>query len=319
MRLSRLGVFSIIIMTVLSGTGCSFYSQIFTRKDLVDGAKAYKDRKFADAEQLFRNAVSRDPDGKTLEGKTAQLFLARTLHSEFIGDRQKISLADDAIAQYKKVLAQDINDQSSYRAIANLYENLERPDDYLKWVTDRANNEKVKPEFRAEANVSLASKQNTCANEITDTDKTKKTITKDGKPEYQFVKPESADDFAKLKSCVQTGTDLINQAMALEPDAVKNSGSYNIKGATDADLKNTQDLFKKFESARSYKASLLVQAMRLAEMEGRTADRDSLKKQSDEAKTQFTDLSKVDKDIDDEIKAREAAKDENANANANKS
>ncbi len=315
MRFSRLGLLLLIISTVLFGANCSFYNRIFTRKDLVDGAKAYKDRKFADAEQLFRKAVERDPQGTTVEGKTAQLFLARTLHSEFIGDRQKKNLATDAIAQYQKVLAEDPNDQSSYRSIANLYENLGMDSEYQKWVNDRANNQQIKPEFRAEALTSLASKQNTCANDITDTDKTKKTITKDGKPEYQFVKPENADDFAKLKQCVTTGTDLIDKALALESDQVKNAKSYNIKSASDKELVESLDLFKKFESARSYKASLLVQGMRLAEMEGRTADRDSLKKQSDDARAKFTELSTIDKQIDDEIQARLAAKEGNDNAN----
>jgi len=317
MRFSRLGLIFLITITVLFGANCSFYNRVLARRDLVDGAKAYQDRKFAEAEQLFRNSAARDPEGKTVEGKAAQLFLARTLHSEYIGDRSNKARAEDAITQYKKVLAEDINDQSSYRAIANLYENLGRDEDYQKWVTDRANDTsgKIKPEYRAEAFTSLASKQNTCANDITDTDKTKKTITKDGKQEYQFVKPESAEDFAKLKTCIDTGTKLIDQAMALETDDVKNASSFNIKAASDKDLKDKSELFKKFESARSYKASLLVQAMRLAEMENRTPDRDALKAQADEARAKFTELSKVDKSIDDEITARQAAKDENANAN----
>ncbi len=318
MRFSRLGLLFLIISTVLFGANCSFYNRIFTRKDLVDGAKAYKDRKFADAEALFRKAVERDPQGQTVEGKTAQLFLARTLHSEYIGNRKEDAKAKDAIAQYQKVLAEDPNDQSSYRAIANLYENLGMDSEYQKWVNDRAANQQVKPEYRAEALTSLASKQNTCANDISDTDKTKKTVTKDGKQEYQFVKPENADDFTKLKQCVATGTDLISKALALEPDQVKNAKSYNIKSASDKELVESLDLFKKFESARSYNASLLVQGMRVAEMEGRTADRDSLKKQSDDARAKFTELSTVDKQLDDEIQARQAAKDD-ANANANKS
>src|SRR5436190_24096882 len=88
MRLSRIGVIALLSLVVMMGTSCSFYNRIVARKDLVDGSKAYKDRKFPEAEQLFRNAVARDPKGEYVEGQTAQLFLARTLHSEFIGDRQ---------------------------------------------------------------------------------------------------------------------------------------------------------------------------------------------------------------------------------------
>ena len=55
--------------------------------------------------------------------------------------------------------------------------------------------------------------------------------------------------------------------MALEPTRSR-TRELDIEVADRQRLKTTQDLLKVFESARSYKASLLVQAMRLAEMEG---------------------------------------------------
>jgi tetratricopeptide (TPR) repeat protein len=287
----------------------------------VDGSKAYKDRKFQEAENLFRAAVARDPNGETTEGKTAQLFLARTLHSEYIGDRQHVEKARDAITEYKKALANNNNDQSSYKAIASLYENLQQGDEWLKWVTARANDPSILPQHRAEALTSLAAKQNTCANDITDTDKTKKTVTVNGKKEFQFVKPASPEDFTKLKACVDEGTRLVDQALALETDQVKNAKNLDPKGMTDEQLKTNSDLLKVFESARSYKASLTIQAMRVAEMEGRTADRDKLKSDAEAAKASFLELSDVVKklqaEMDDRAAAKEAANNP-ASANANK-
>ena len=303
------------------GANCSSYNRVIARKNLVDGSKAYKDRKFGEAEQLFRNAVSRDPKGEYVEGQTAQLFLARTLHSEFIGNRIDKSKAEDAIREYQKALALKPNDQSSYKAIASLYENLQRNDEWLKWVTDRANNASIPAEQRAEALTSLSAKKNSCANDISDTDKTKKTITKDGKQAFQFVKPEKPEDYTTLQQCVTDGTKLIDQAVALEPDAVKNAKSFDIKKATDKQLQESLDLLKVFESARSYKASLLFQAMRVAEMDGKTADRDGMKTQGDAARAKFLELSDVVKKIQGEIDDRAAAKEEaekGAKANANK-
>ena len=424
------------------------------RKALVDGSEAYKGRKFPEAEAFFRAAVARDPKGETLEGKTAQLFLARTLHSEYIGNRsfsfgegdflgpkglalteklraganplskwlysqlspdtiaqydnyanaptntddeikkkndlakshlnqlatdlnriissgqsiydparfagvtlseftkqymaqpnltpdkvtrvnrllledafpteiQKRPKAEDAIDEYQKALALDPNDQSSYKAIASLYENLQRTDDWLKWVTSRSQNQNIKPENRAEALTSLAAKKNTCANEITDTEATKKTITKDGKQAFQFVKPANPQDLETLRACVNEGMALIDQAMALEPAEVKSAGTINVKTMTDLELAKKLDLLKVFESARSYKASLLFQAMRLAELEGRTADRDKYKTEAEAARTSFLELSDIVKKIVDEQDARKEAKEAeatggNKNANANK-
>ena len=322
MRFSRLGIVVLIFSTVLIGANCSFYNRVLARKNLVDGSKAYKDRKFQEAEDLFRKAVSRDPDGSTVEGRTAQLFLARTLHSEYIGNRQNQAKAEEAIAEYKKALAVEPNDQSSYKAIASLLDNLQKSDEWLTWVTERANNQNIKPENRAEALVSLAAKKNTCANDITDTDKTKKTVTQNNKQVFQFVKPENPDDLNTLRGCINDGMNFIDQALALEgPANVDSLRNIDVKSATDAELSKRADLLRVFESARSYKASLLIQSMRLAEMEGRTADRDQLKTQADAAKNHFLELSDVVKTIQDEIDARTAAKEaaesDNANANAN--
>jgi uncharacterized coiled-coil DUF342 family protein len=76
---------------------------------------------------------------------------------------------------------------------------------------------------------------------------------------------------------------------------------------SDAELKKTQDLLKVFESARSYRASLLVQAMRAAEMDGNTAERDRLKTEADAAREKFLEVSDAVKKIQAEIDARVAA------------
>ena len=320
MRSSRLGLLALVVVTVLSVSSCSYYNRVLARKNLVDGSKAYKDRKFQEAEQLFRNAVSRDPKGETVEGKTAQLFLARTLHSEFIGDRKNTAKADEAIAEYRKALQNDANDQSSYKAIASLLENLQKTDEWQTWVTERSKDEKIKPEYRAEAIVSLAAKKNSCASDIDDTDKTKKTVTKDGKQVFQYIKPENPQDFATLKQCVTDGMALIDQAMSLQSQAgVDNAKNIDVKTVSDEELKKRGDLLRIFESARSYKASLLVHAMRVADMEGQTADRDRLKGEADAAKQSFVELSDIVKNIQNESDARAAAKEaaESANANAN--
>lgn len=287
MRLSRLGILSLILSTVLVGANCGYYNRILARKNLVDGATAYQGRKFQEAEQYFRNAISRDPDSK--EGKTARLFLARTLHSEFIGDRSKTNTADEAIKEYKTVLAGDINDQSSFNAVGNLLENLGRNDEWLTWTTERANNEQVSGPNRAEALTKLAAKKYSCANEISDVEPVKKTVkNKEGKDVFQFSKPEDLATFEKFKQCVQEGSDLANRAEKL----------------------NTES-----DAVWSYKANMLAQQMRLAEMEGNTQLKDSIKVEADKAKARFTQLATEKKAKEDAAAAEKKAKEEAANAN----
>lgn len=320
MRFSRIGVLGLLLATVLVGTNCSYYNRVMARKDLVDGSKAYKDRKFPEAEQLFRDAVARDPNGENVEGKMAQLFLARTLHSMFIGNRANKALAEQAITEYQKSLKLDPADQSSYKAIASLYENLQRNDDWLAWVTKRSQDKTIPQEQRAEALTSLAAKKNTCANDISDTEATKKTVTKDGKQAFQFVKPANVADFDTLVKCVDEGMTLIDEAVSLETDQAKNSARLDVKAMSDTELVKSQDALKVFESTRSYKASLLVQKMRVAEMDGKTEDRDRYKALADTARTDFVALSDVVKRLQKEIDDRTAAKEgQEANkANASK-
>lgn len=286
MRFSRLGILVLLSLTVLFGTNCSYYNRIIARKNLVDGATAYKERKFKAAEQYFRNAIARDPQLASTEGKMARLFLARTLHSEYIGDRGDKPKAEQAIEEYKKVLSSDLNDQSSFKAVANLLDNLDRKDESLQWVTDRANNEKVSNVNRAEAYSSLAAKKNTCANDISDTDKTKKTVTKDGKQVFEFVKPENAADFDTLKKCADEGLALANKAVELDPNS---------------------------DSAWSYKTSLLVQKMRVAAMEGNKEQEEQFKKESDTSKAKFTELAEARRKKEEEEAAKKKAAEEAAN------
>jgi len=317
MRSSRLGLLALVTLSVLLTANCSYLNRVLSRKNLVEGSIAYKERKFAQAEELFRKAAARDPEGTTTEGRTAQIFLARTLHSQYIGNRENKALAEEAMQAYKKALAVDKNDQSSYKAVASLLDNLVRPDEWNQWVTERSNRTDIEPQNRAEALTSLAARKNTCANEVTDTEQTKKTVKKDGKDVFQWVKPENPADLEQLKGCVADGLKFIDQAVSLEPEAVKNAASLNVKALTDQQLKENLDLFKVFESARSYKASLDAQAMRLADMEGRTADRDALKAEADAGRAKFLELSNKDKEIQEEVDARRAAEEEAANANAN--
>lgn len=316
MRSSRLGIIALLIVSVAFTTSCGYYNRIMSRKNLVDGSVAYKGRKFDDAEQLFRKAAERDPNGETLEGRTAQLFLARTLHSQYIGNRQNKQKAEEAIVEYQKTLKVDPNEQSAYKAVAGLYDNLQKSDEWQKWVTERAGNEQILPQNRAEAITSLAAKQNTCANEISDTDKTKKPIKRDGKDVFQYVKPENPQDLEKMRACVTQGNELISKAHQLEPEEVKGIKNVDVKSLTDGQLTEKLALVKVFESARSYRASLLVQASRLAEMDGNQEQADKLRNEAETARNEFSELSEASRALQTEIDARIAAQQQAANANA---
>ncbi|HEY0049092.1 MAG TPA: hypothetical protein VGB68_07390 [Pyrinomonadaceae bacterium] len=308
MRVSRVGIFALIAITVLTGAGCNFWNQIKARQDLVDGAKAYSDKKFEEAETLFRDAVRRDPSNLL-----GQLFLARTLHSQYAANRTQTQKADEAVAEYRKVVpeykqevarkkqALDANPgdekaqgeytnsltilNSSISAIANLLDTTSKPDEWKAWQTEIANDAGLPNETRAAALTSMASKENTCANDITGVEPVRKTVKVNGKDEYQYVKPTDPKVYEDLKGCIARGTELVNKALELD----KNS-----------------------DSIWSYKTSLLIQDMRVAEMDGKKEDQARFKEEADKAKAEFTRLAEIKRRAKEEEEARRKAAEEEA-------
>ena len=110
----------------------------------------------------------------------------------------------------------------------------------------------------------LAAKKYSCANDISDIEPVKKTVTKDGKPTFEFTKPQDPATFETFKKCIQEGTGLIDRAEKLDTNS---------------------------DAVWSYKANMLIQQSRLAEMEGNKAQLDSLKAEADKAKARFSELS----------------------------
>lgn len=307
MRFSRAGIFVLLTITVLTGAGCSFWNQIKARQNLVDGTQAYQNKNFEQAEAFFRDAVRRDPD--QLLG---QLFLARTLHSQYAANRNDAAKAEEAIAEYKKIIpkykdevvkmkqALDANPSdekaisnynntltilnSSISAVGNLLETTQKTEEWKAWQNEIANDAGLPAETRAAAFTLMAAKENTCANDITGVEPVRKTVkSPDGKDDYQYVKPTDAAVYEQLKGCIDRGTKLINQAMDLE------------KGS---------------DSIWSYKTSLLIQQQRLAEMDGRKEDEARLKAEAEQAKKEFTRLAEIKRKQKEEEEARRKAEEE---------
>jgi hypothetical protein len=334
MRSSRLGVVVLVAFAALLTTNCTYYNRVMSRKNLVDGSTAYKGRKFEAAQELFRKAAARDPEGATLEGRTAQLFLARTLHQRFSAERGKTEFAEQAIVEYNKAIPQYVREyadakaaydanqagaaeQKRYRmaltdlnssasAISSLNVALERGDVAVAWQRDLAAGDQYPGTARARAIVSLGLENNSCASDITNNEKVKKTVKVDGKDVFQFSKPENPDDLTKLQKCVTEGTKLFDQAYALETDVVKTAGNVDIKSLNDDQLAILEESIVSFESARSYRASIAVQAARLAEMEGSSTVA-AAKSEAEKRKMESDQLKKVVGAIKIEKDARLAA------------
>jgi tetratricopeptide (TPR) repeat protein len=111
-------------VAVLSTLGCD---KLRARDQLNKGVAAYKGAKYEEAIDKFQNAVALDPSLLN-----ARLYLATAYAQQYIPgadtpDNNK--MADQAIAQYKEVLARDPKNINSIKGIAYIYLNMKKFED----------------------------------------------------------------------------------------------------------------------------------------------------------------------------------------------
>ena len=61
MRLSRTSIAALLVVLAAASGGCTLVNRVRAKNALNEGARAYKDGRFADAEQSFRTAFDLDP------------------------------------------------------------------------------------------------------------------------------------------------------------------------------------------------------------------------------------------------------------------
>ena len=224
------------------------------RAELNEGARAYRDGRFEEAERRFRRALELDPTQKN-----APVFIARAVQQQYKpGDEtpENVAVGERAVAAYHDILNSDPQNEDAYKAIVFLYGQMKRDEKVVELLTERANNFTLPEAKRAEFFVILASRKWQCSYDITER---KENQTKDEKPEQALIRyrmPADAGDFIKARQCVDEGLQLAEQAAALDS---KSAGAW------------------------AYKANLLREASKLAEMEGDAARKADYDRQYAEA------------------------------------
>lgn len=258
MKLSQARVALLILVVLVSTSGCTVINRIRAKNELNEAARAYKEGHFAEAEQRSRRALELDP-----LNKTAPSFIARSIHAQYkpgVDTPENIERARQAIDAYQKLLAQNPNNEEAYKAIAFLYGAIKEDQKQREWITQRASNNSVEGAKRAEAYVVLASQDWNCSYQITEQPTVK--VTEGTKVVYK--KPKEQKDYDQAVACVTRGLEEANQAISLDPNN---------------------------ESAWSFKTNLLLEKVKFAEMDGKTEDKDRLQKEAEEAQKQTIKLS----------------------------
>lgn len=265
MKLSQTRIAIALAVLVFTASGCGIINRIRAKNELNEAARAYREGQFVQAEQNSRRALEMDPDSKT-----ALSFVARCIHAQYrpgVQASENIAKANEAIQAYQRILDKDPKNDEAYKAIAYLYGAIKEDDKLRAWISSRANDSSVPDEKRAEAFIVLASKDWDCSFKMTELPSNKLTTLAAGnRATVSYKKPKEQKEFDASQACVKRGLEEIETAIKLDPAS---------------------------ESAWSYKTNLLLEASKLAEMDGKTDQKAELDKQRDIAQKRTNALSEA--------------------------
>ena len=115
-RSARLLALAALILALFSLAGCN---KLRARDQLNKGVQAYKNAKYEDAIEKFKNAVALDPSLIN-----ARLYLATAYAQQYIPGAdtpENNRMAEQAISEYQNVLTMKPNDLNAIKGIAYLY------------------------------------------------------------------------------------------------------------------------------------------------------------------------------------------------------
>jgi hypothetical protein len=279
MKLSQTRIAIALAVLVVTSSGCGLINRIRAKNELNEAARTYREGHFDEAEQHSRRALALDPNNKT-----APSFIARTIHAQYrpgVNTPENLAKANEAIQAYQQILQKDPKNDEAYKAIAYLYGATKEEDKLRSWISARAIDTSIEPEKRAEAYIVLASKDWDCSFKITELPSNKVTTLNEGnRASVSYKKPSDQKEFDNAQACVKRGLEEIENSIKLDPNS---------------------------ESAWSYKTNLLLEAKKLAEMEGKTEQAAELDKQREVAQKRTMALSEANQKRKEEEEARQAA------------
>ena len=280
MKLSRAWIAIVLAILVATVSGCGVINRIRSKNQLNEAARAYRDRKYVEAEQYSRRSAELDPTNKT-----APMFIARSIHAQYrpgVQNPENIAKAQEAIQAYQQILAENPQNDEAYKAIAYLYEAINEDAKLRDWILSRANSETAEPDKRAQAFIVLASQDWNCSFQITELPAHKITTIDQStnKATVSYKKPADQKDFDQAQMCVKRGLGEAENAIKYAPEN---------------------------ESAWSYRTNLLLEASKLAEMDGKMDQKAKYQEEYQVALKRTQELSDLARKRKEEEAAKQAA------------
>src|SRR5216684_2563841 len=259
---SRIAATAILALFVVASAGCTVVNKIRAKSELNDAAQSYRDGHIEEAEAHAKRALYLDPDNPT-----APIFVARIIHQQYkqgVDTPDNIAKAKEAIEAYRQVLQKDPTNEEAYKAISVLYAFTKDDQNLRDWIMKRANDASMSNEKRADAYAILSGKDWDCSFRITELPEVKQTDPAGGSPKVTYKKPKEQKDYDKIQRCVVQGLQEAETAIKFDPNN---------------------------ESAWVYKTNLLIEAARIADMNGEADKKAQYTRQAEVAQKRASELA----------------------------
>lgn len=246
--------------------------QAEAQKEIAAGARAYKEGRFQEAQQHFERAHELDP-----ESRNALFFIARAIHLQYnhdIDTAENTAIARSAIAAYERAFIVDPANDEAYNAIIYLYGRLKDETEVRRWLTARAENQQLPVEKRAPAYTLMARMDWNCSYAITERQEHRSTVTSRKRAITKYLKPKDEAEFDQAKQCAERGLELTERALNLDAD--------NLPTWT-------------------YKTNLLLELVKLADMENNSELKADYQKRALDAQRRTSELSEQEKKKNEEL------------------
>ncbi len=253
-RSAKALAFVMLAASLLVSTGCQ---KLRARDQLNKGVQAYKNAKYEEAIEKFKNAVSLDP---TLVN--AQLYLATAYAQQYIPGADtpdNVRMGEQAINEYKNVLQKDPNNINSIKGIAYLYLQMKKFEDAKEYYRKASQVDPNDPE----AYYSVAVIDWTESYQPRMEQRNKLGL----KPEEALKDKKVCEDLKEKNSAkVEEGMQALEKALQLRPDYDDAMAYYNLlwrekadiecgdPAAREADLKKADEWVDKTLAVKKQKA-----------------------------------------------------------------
>ncbi len=253
-RGARILAFAAIALALFALAGCN---KLKARDQLNKGVQAYKNAKYEEAIERFKNAVALDPSLIN-----ARLYLATAYAQQYIPGAdtpENNRMAEQAINEYQDVLKMKPNDLNAIKGIAYLYLQMKKFDqakEYYRKVIQVDPND-------PEAYYSVAVIDWTQTYQPRMEEKAKLGL----KPDEPIKDKKACEELkAKNQDAVKDGMTMLEKAISLRPDYDDAMAYYNLMwreqadiecgdpAAREEDLKKADDWVKKTMATKAAKA-----------------------------------------------------------------